>query len=90
MDKEKIRSEWLERGFSCDVWTDPPGQIWANFTHPTDELVMLIEGELELQFMGQTIIASVGEEVLIPAGENHTVRNIGTSQNAWFYGYKKT
>jgi hypothetical protein len=22
-----------ERGFSGTVWTDPPGQVWANFIH---------------------------------------------------------
>ena len=89
MDREAVRREWQDRGFSCDIWTDSPGQIWADFTHPTDELVMLIEGELELKFMGRTIIAEIGEEVLIPAGESHTVTNIGDCQNYWFYGYKK-
>ena len=45
---EQVCREWKARGFSCDIWSDPPGQIWANFIHATDELVMLLEGEFEL------------------------------------------
>ena len=90
MDRDSVKADWAERGFSCELWTDRPGQIWADFTHETDELVMLLEGELLLEFMGQTIIAEVGKEVLIPAKENHTVKNIGDCQNYWLYGYKNT
>jgi mannose-6-phosphate isomerase-like protein (cupin superfamily) len=86
---EQACQEWEARGFSCDIWSDPPGQIWANFVHPTDELVMLLEGEFELEYASRCIRPQVGEEVLIPAGVSHTVRNIGDCQNHWLYGYRK-
>jgi len=86
---EQVCWEWQTRGFSCDIWSDPPGQIWANFVHATDELVMLLEGEFELEYASRCIRPQVGEEVLIPAGVSHTVRNIGGSQNRWLYGYSK-
>jgi uncharacterized cupin superfamily protein len=52
MALSQISQAWAERGFSCTVWTDPPGQVWANFVHEVDELVTLVEGEIELSFQG--------------------------------------
>lgn len=85
----EVKQAWSKRGFSCDIWTDPPGQVWKDFVHDTDELVMLIEGEIELSFHGMTLHPEIGEEVLIPAQASHTVRNSGTTTCRWFYGYKR-
>ena len=89
-DLTHVTKDWETRGFSCDIWTDPPGQVWMDYVHMVDELVMLIDGEMELSFSGQTIRPQVGEEVFIPAGARHTVRNIGKTVNHWYYGYKCT
>ena len=87
-DSEAIAASWRMRGFSFGVWVDPPGQVWKDFIHAADELVMLADGEIELSFGGRTLRPSSGEEVLIPAGAAHTVRNTGTRSNRWFYGYR--
>ncbi len=50
---------------------------------------MLIEGEIELQFQGKTIHPLLGEEILIPAHQPHTVINTGRTINRWYYGYKR-
>ena len=63
MELAQLQQAWTERGFSYTVWTDPPGQVWANFVHAVDELVTLVEGEMELTFQGQTLQPRVGEEV---------------------------
>ena len=76
MELSQIQRAWAERGFSCTVWTDPPGQVWANFIHEVDELVTHVEGEIELSFQGQTLRPRLGEEVFIPAGASHGA-NIG-------------
>jgi len=88
VDIEAVRNDWSQRGFTCDVWVDAPGQVWRNFVHPTDELVMPIEGQIQLEFSGQVFRPAIGEEVLIPAGTPHTVRNIGPGISRWLYGYK--
>lgn len=85
---EQVCQQWADRGFSCDIWSDPAGQVWANFVHSTDELVMLLDGEIELEFSARVIRAEIGEEILIPAGVSHTVRNVGTGRNRWLYGYR--
>jgi mannose-6-phosphate isomerase-like protein (cupin superfamily) len=83
------RHDWARRGFSCDIWTDAPGQVWRDFVHATDELVMPLEGEIELEFGGKIFRPRIGEEVLIPAGVRHTVRNVGRNVSRWYYGYKR-
>ena len=88
IDHSAVRKDWYGRGFSCDIWIDPPGKIWTDFVHDTDELLMLIDGEIELEMDGNILHPKIGDEVLIPAGISHTVRNIGSVTNYWFYGYK--
>jgi mannose-6-phosphate isomerase-like protein (cupin superfamily) len=87
---ESTRSNWRSRGFSCDVWTDPPGQTWEDYTHAVDELVMVLEGEVEFEIGGNVIRPTVGEEICIPAGVLHSVRNMGKTTSRWLYGYKET
>jgi uncharacterized cupin superfamily protein len=89
MDDSTIKANWQRRGFSCGIWLDPPGQVWADYVHDADELVMLIEGEMELSFQGKTIRPRIGEEILIPAWATHTVINTGQTANRWFYGYQQ-
>ena len=83
-----IRADWERRGFSFEYWIDPPGQVWRDFVHDVDELVMLVEGEIELTFGGRTIRPGVGEEVSIPSGSHHTVSNPGDASNRWCFGYR--
>ena len=93
MSKSKLPSEiqaaWQARGFNCGLWVDPPGQVWEDYVHSVDELVMVIEGELELEMQGHAFRPRVGEEILIPADVSHSVRNVGETSAKWLYGYKE-
>lgn len=82
-----VRSAWHARGFSCDIWTDPPGQVWEDYRHTVDELVMVVEGEVEFEIGGKVIRPAVGEELFIPAGALHSVRNKARTVSRWLYGY---
>lgn len=88
-DRAKIAAAWASRGFSCALWTDPPGQRWENFTHATDELVTVLEGQMEFEVAGKVQHPQVGEELLISAGAVHSVRNIGKTTARWLYGYRR-
>ena len=46
---DQIKKDWHSRGYSCGVFRAPPGQVWADFVHRVDELVVLAEGEMELE-----------------------------------------
>jgi mannose-6-phosphate isomerase-like protein (cupin superfamily) len=85
----EIRSDWAHRGFSFQYWIDPPGQVWRDFVHEVDELVVLIEGEIELDLDGSRVRPGQGKEVLIPANTRHTVTNVGNMPNRWCFGYRQ-
>jgi mannose-6-phosphate isomerase-like protein (cupin superfamily) len=88
-DIAAIEADWARRGFSCEMWTDPPGQVWTGFVHDVDEFVVPLEGGIELEFGGRTLRPAEGEEVFIPAGATHTVRNIGGTVSRWLFGYRR-
>jgi mannose-6-phosphate isomerase-like protein (cupin superfamily) len=90
MDVAKIEQDWNQRGFSCDLWIDPPGRVWRDYVHATDELLMVVEGELEVEIAGKQQQAKPGQEIFVPARALHTVRNIGRMTARWLYGYRRT
>ncbi len=49
-----------------------------------------MEGELELSLRGKTFRSTIGEEIIIPAGESHTFKSVGkvASRVYWIYGYE--
>ncbi len=89
VDQQAVAASWRSRGFSCDLWVDPPGQVWADYVHEVDELVMVVLGEVEFEVDDVTHRLEVGEELLIPARTRHTVRNVGGTESRWLYGYAR-
>ncbi len=88
-DLHRVPDDWDARGFCCELWTDAPRQVWADFVHAVDELVMPVEGVVEIEMQGRQMRPAVGEEVFIPAGVNHTVSNPGRVTSRWYYGYRR-
>ena len=89
MDHKQIAAGWAARGFSCEIWVDPPGQRWEDFTHATDELVIVLEGEMEFEIDGHATHPQPGDELLIPVGAVHSARNVGSTTARWLYGYRR-
>ena len=89
IDRDRIAAEWGTRGFSCDLWIDAPGQRWEDFTHATNELVTVLEGEMEFEIRGQVHHPQPGEELVSPAGAVHSARNFGSVTARWLYGYHR-
>jgi len=89
MNPEEIKEDWNSRGYSFGIFKDPPDKVWADFVHKTDELVVLAEGEIEIEIEGKSQQPQIGKEVVIPAKAMHTVRNVGKTNNVWYYGYKR-
>jgi len=87
--REQVSADWAKRGFSCDLWIDPPGKRWENFTHATDELILVVEGQMEFEIARKVCRPAIGEEVLIPAGAIHSTHNFGPATARWLYGYKR-
>ncbi len=89
VDLKRIRTSWEARGFSFGIWTDPPGKVWEDYVHDTDELFLVLDGDVELEMDGRRTRPRAGEEILIPAGTPHTVRNVGAKTSRWLYGYRR-
>jgi quercetin dioxygenase-like cupin family protein len=89
VNREQVATDWAARGFGCDLWVDPPGRCWEDFTHATDELVLILKGQMEFEVEGQKSRPAPGEELLIPAGSRHSARNVGQTTARWLYGYRK-
>jgi quercetin dioxygenase-like cupin family protein len=87
LNREEVAQSWSQRGYSCDVFTDPPGREWNNFTHSTNELVTVVEGALRMTIEEEEVIAEPGDEVFIPRGACHSVKNIYHAMTKWLYGY---
>ena len=88
--REALAEDWAQKGFSCDLWVDPPGQRWEDYVHEVDELLFVAEGKLEVEIEGSKKILNQGDEVLIAANSKHSVRNIGGTAARWYYGYIKS
>lgn len=85
----KVEQDWSERGFSCGLWVDPPGQVWKDYVHATDELLMVVEGEMEVEIDGKPFRLAAGQELFIPARATHRVRKLGNTTARRLYGYRR-
>lgn len=87
VDRARVASDWRNRGYSCDLFVDPPGREWNDFVHSTNELVTVAEGKLEVIIAGERHVAAPGDEVFIPKNARHSVKNIHSGATRWLYGY---
>ncbi len=55
--------------------------------HDCNELVTVVEGRLEMEVAGRTVTVDPGDEVFIPEGALHSLRNIHHATSVWLYGY---
>lgn len=74
-------------GFSFGVFRDPPGQVWPDFVHETDEFVVVAEGSVEIEVAGEIAVCGPGDLVRIPARAVHSLRTSKAAGSVWFYGY---
>jgi mannose-6-phosphate isomerase-like protein (cupin superfamily) len=66
----------------------PPAGTGLDFVHSTDEVVMVIDGTVEFEIGGKIHHPQPGEELFIPAGAVHSVRNLGATTAHCLYGYR--
>ncbi|MBO1352001.1 MAG: cupin domain-containing protein [Hormoscilla sp. GUM202] len=90
VDFENIKNEWESKGFKCETYSTPAGDYWSSEGHETDEIFILLEGELEVSFQGKTYFPAIGEEFRVPANVPHTFKNPGKTANhlIWLYAYQ--
>ena len=87
IDADLVAADWRQRGYSCNLFVDPPGQQWLDFIHGTNELGTVVEGRLEMIVDDVRLEMAPGDEVFIPARAVHSVINIHDGVSRWLYGY---
>jgi mannose-6-phosphate isomerase-like protein (cupin superfamily) len=87
-EQERVRRQWGTQGFSCELWIDPPDQVWPDFQHDVDKRALLLEGSVLIEMQGKAVRLQPGDELTIPAGTRHTVRNCGHGPARWLHGYR--
>ncbi len=87
VEKAVVAQDWSSRGYSCEWFVDPPGREWNDFVHGCNELVTVVEGRLEMTVRGKSCVLEPGDEVYIPKGALHSVKNIHSGTTRWLYGY---
>jgi len=87
VDTAAVTRDWIARGFSCRAFMDAPGQVWRDYVHDTGELVTVVEGRLGVHMHDEDWELEPGDELYIPRGVMHTVRNLHHGTTRWLYGY---
>jgi glyoxylate utilization-related uncharacterized protein len=75
--------------FTFDTYIDPPGQVWADFVHRSDEFVVVVVGQVVIEVGTERNLCRPGDLVRIPAGVRHSLRTTNDSGSVWHYGYGK-
>lgn len=87
VEAQRVAAAWRERGYTTEIMADPPGRAWNDVVHDHDEILLVLEGELELR-VGDTLRrVPPGVEVMVPGGQVHSVRVAGARGARWLYGY---
>jgi len=87
IDRERVRRDWADEGFSFGVFRDPPGQEWNGFMHDSDEYVLVAEGKLAISVGREDLTAGPGDLVRIPRRVVHSLKTLSSSGSVWLYGY---
>jgi quercetin dioxygenase-like cupin family protein len=87
VDFGAVRDDWQREGFSFGIFRDPPGQEWNNFTHRSDEYVLVAEGRIKIDVGRETAICEPGDLVCIPRGVSHSLETLSSAGSVWLYGY---
>ena len=62
VDADAVAAGWRRRGYSCQDFVDPAGRCWEDFSHPTNEVIAVVDGRLEVEVEGARLLR------LSPAG----------------------
>ena len=86
--RQRVEEQWEQQGFSCDLWVETAGSALTDFVHDLEQRILLIDGTLVVEMHDRVMRLDPGDEVRIPAGVRHTLRNVHDGTTRWLYGYR--
>ena len=87
VDFSSVEEDWRHEGFSFGIFRDPPGQEWNDFSHQTDEYVLVAEGQLRIEVGNESAVCNPGDLVCIPRQVLHSLKTLSAGGSVWLYGY---
>ncbi len=87
VDFATVETDWRREDFSFGVFRDPPGQQWNDFSHGSDEYVLVAAGRLRIDVGNETAVCEPGDLVRIPRQVNHSLKTLSPEGSVWLYGY---
>ena len=89
MDIEKLKEDWIKRGFSFSKGNfKKDGVVKQAFHIESDELVFLDKGECLYQLGDKEFTHYGEEEIHIPMKTIHWIKNLSGKNLTIYYGYK--
>jgi mannose-6-phosphate isomerase-like protein (cupin superfamily) len=77
-DKRSLETVWSDDHTRISLLCMKPGQEVHTHTHHGNHIWMVVEGEGQFTSAGKTETITVGQIVVVPAFEDHGIRNAGT------------
>lgn len=74
-------------GYFVYQWGDPPGSVYANHKHETDQVHWIVSGQMEICVeRGGTHLLAAGDRDLMPANTYHSARMLGDENVVYLVG----
>ncbi|GAC1466266.1 MAG: hypothetical protein NVSMB9_06640 [Isosphaeraceae bacterium] len=73
------------RGLTTGLVTFPPSSVWPDHTHPFSESLTLLSGRARVSVEGREYDLEPLDNVVIPGGRPHQVRNLSGADPALFH-----
>jgi hypothetical protein len=86
VDQGEVARDWIQRGYSCRSCADPPGKERRDIRQDCNEVVTVVEGSLAVTLHDLGYMLDPGDELYIPRGITHTVRNVHVDTTRWLRG----
>jgi quercetin dioxygenase-like cupin family protein len=69
-----LRRHLESQGYEVTTWRDPADRLYDPHTHPEDESLWVVRGQIVLQADGREFPLGPGDRLELPRGTLHTAR----------------
>lgn len=88
-DKLKLVNEYKEKGYKVEMDVMPANNEWETAGHDSDEILIVLEGEVHLKIDGTTQPFLPGDLYKIPKNKSHgvSIPSDGPCKVIWVHKY---
>ena len=87
-DARTLRGRLENEGFTVSEWTDAPGTVYENHSHPDDQVHWIVSGKLDFEVNGEKYQLGPGDRDYLPANTDHAAFVPGTQPVRYLIGVK--